>query len=63
MGNPVRRVGYNLDAARLAIQRITYARSIGNILRRSLGAGALPAGQFAAVPDDENTIPDQCIPG
>lgn len=55
--------GYNLDAARLAIQRITYARSIGNILRRSVGAGALPAGQFAAVPDDENTIPDQCIPG
>lgn len=53
----------DLKAARAAVKRITYATRAGELLLRSSGAGALPAGQFAAIPDDPGAIPDQCIPG
>jgi hypothetical protein len=53
----------NLRAAEAAIRRINYATRRGRLVRRSSGAGALPAGNFAAIPDDPGTLPDACIPG
>jgi hypothetical protein len=53
----------NLRAAAAAIKRINYATRLGVLIRRSIGSGALPVGQFAAIPDDPNTIPNLCIPG
>lgn len=53
----------DLEAARLAVRRINFATRKGNLLLRSSGTGALPAGSFAAIPDDPGAIPDACIPG
>lgn len=50
-------------AAAAAIRRINYATRNGVLAFRSSGAGALPAGQLAAIPDDPGAIPDACIPG
>mgnify|MGYP000033996474 FL=1 len=50
-------------AAAAAIRRINYATRVGVLAYRSSGAGALPAGQLAAIPDDPGAIPDACIPG
>ena len=53
----------DLKAARAAVQRITYATRVGELLLRSSGAGAAPLGVFAAIPDDPGAVPNQCIPG
>lgn len=55
--------GFDLRGAFSSIKRINYATRAGHIIRRSNGIGKLPPGQFAALPDDPNTIPDECIPG
>ena len=55
--------GYNLEGARAALLRATYATRIGNLYRRSRGAGALPPGQIAMVCNDPGAICDQGIPG
>lgn len=48
--------GADLDGAREAVRRLTYARSLGNIVR-------LPPINLIAIPDNEDTIPDETIPG
>ena len=55
--------GYDLDAARLAVARLTMACRWSNILRRSEGAGALAAGSFGAIPGDDGSLPGACVPG
>ena len=54
---------YDLDAARLAVARLTMACRWSNILRRSSGAGALPAGQYGAIPGDPGALPGAAVPG
>ena len=54
---------YDLDAARLAVARLTLSCRWSNILRRSSGAGALPAGQYAAIPGDPGALPGAAVPG
>lgn len=55
--------GYDLDAARLAVARLTMACRWSNVLRRSEGAGALAAGRFGAIPGDDGSLPGACVPG
>jgi hypothetical protein len=55
--------GYDLEAASVAIDRISYARSVGNLILRSDLNNPLPPGDFDPIPDDPNTIPDRVIPG
>ena len=59
------KIGPNADlvAARSALQRIHYACRPVSLLRRSSGAGALAAGNFAAVPGDPGSIPNGALPG
>lgn len=47
---------YDLDGARHAVRRLSYARSIGNIIRK-------PFGGLIAIPDEPWTIPDEVVPG
>lgn len=58
-------VGPNADlvAAREALDRITYACRFPSLLRRSVGSGALPAGDYAAIPGDPNSLPGAALPG
>ena len=51
----------DIDAARKAIARITYATRIGALILREAG-GVLPAGEYTFLPDDDNAIPDAIIP-
>lgn len=59
------KLGPNADlvAAREALHRISYACRFPALLRRSVGSGALPAGDFAAIPGDPNTLPGASLPG
>ena len=59
------KLGPNADlvAAREALRRISYACRFPALLRRSVGSGALPAGDFAAIPGDLNSIPGASLPG
>lgn len=52
----------DFDAARAAIRRINYATRIGALCMRAAG-GVLSAGDFAMIPDDDNALPDQSLPG
>ena len=54
---------YDLDAARLAVARLTMASRWSNILRRSEGGGALAAGDYAAIPGDPGALPGAAVPG
>ena len=54
---------YDLKAAQDAIARFNYARNEAGLVLRSRGPGKLAPGQFAAIPDDPNSIPSMCIPG
>ena len=54
---------YDLDAARLAVARLTMACRWSNILRRSEGGGALAAGDYAAIPGDPAALPGGALPG
>lgn len=51
----------DIDAARKAIARITYATRIGALILREAD-GVLPAGEYTFLPDDDNAIPDAIIP-
>lgn len=51
----------DLDAARAAIARITYATRISALILREAD-GVLPAGEYTFLPDDDNAIPDAIIP-
>jgi subtilisin-like proprotein convertase family protein len=53
----------DLRGALGSLRRINYATRASFLIRRSRGAGALPPGQLAAIPDNPGTIPDACIPG
>ena len=53
--------GFDIEAARAAIRRITYATPIGALILREAD-GVLPAGEFTFLPDDDNAIPDAIIP-
>ena len=55
--------GFDLDAARLAVARLTMASRWGNILRRSEGGGALAAGDYAAIPGYPGALPGAAVPG
>lgn len=59
------KIGPNADlvAARSALQRIHYACRPVSLLRRSVGAGALAEGDYAAIPGDPNSLPNASIPG
>lgn len=48
--------GYELDGARQAVKRLSYARSKGNIIRK-------PLTMLIAMPDVDWCIPDEVIPG
>jgi len=52
----------DINAARAAIARITYATRIGALILREVG-GVLPAGDYTFLPDDDNAIPDTIVPG
>ena len=54
---------YDLDAARLAVARLTLSCRWSNILRRSSGAGALPVAQYGAIPGDPGALPGAAVPG
>lgn len=54
---------YDLDAARLAVRRLTMACRWSNILRRSSGAGALAAGDYGTIPADPGALPAGAVPG
>lgn len=47
---------FDLDGARLAVKRLSYARSLGNIVRKRMDG-------LIGIPDDPDTIPDEVIPG
>lgn len=51
----------DIDAARAAIARITYATRISALILREAD-GVLPAGEYTFLPDDDNAIPDAIIP-
>lgn len=51
----------DVDAARAAIARITYATRIGALILREAG-GVLPAGEYTFLPDDDNAIPSAIVP-
>lgn len=53
--------GADIEAARAAIRRITYATRIGALILREAD-GVLPAGEYTFLPDDDNAIPDAIIP-
>ena len=53
--------GFDIAAARAAIQRISYATRIGALILREAD-GTLPAGEYTLLPDDDNAIPDAIIP-
>ena len=53
--------GFDIEAARAAIRRITYTTRIGALILREAD-GVLPAGEFTFLPDDDNAIPDAIIP-
>lgn len=53
----------DLIAAREALERIRYACRPPALLRRSVGSGALAAGDFAVIPGDPNSIPKGALPG
>lgn len=55
--------GADLIAAREALERIRFACRPPSLLRRSVGSGALPDGDYAVTPGDPNAIPDGAIPG
>jgi len=55
--------GYNIYQAREALQRINYAARVVALARRSVGAGALAAGDFACVVDDPNCVAGCAIVG
>lgn len=59
------KLGPNADlvAAREALERISYACRVPALLRRSVGSGALPAGEYGAIPNDPNSIPGAALPG
>lgn len=48
--------GFDLEGARGAVKRLSYARSKGNIIRK-------PLTMLIGIPDHEWTIPDEVIPG
>lgn len=58
-------VGPNADlvAAREALDRITYACRHAALLRRSVGSGARPAGDYGTVPGNSNSLPGGALPG
>lgn len=51
----------DVNAARAAIARITYATRIGALILRELD-GNLAAGEYTFLPDDDNAIPDAIVP-
>ena len=51
----------DIDAARKAVARITYATRIGALILREAD-GVLPAGEYTFLPDDDNAIPDAIVP-
>ena len=53
--------GFDIAAARAAIQRISYATRVGALILREAD-GTLPAGEYTFLPDDDNAIPDAIIP-
>lgn len=55
--------GYNIYQAREALQRINYAARSVALARRSVGAGALAAGDFACVVNDPNCVAGCAIVG
>ena len=55
--------GYNTYQAREALQRINYAARSVALARRSVGAGALAAGDFACVVNDPNCVAGCAIVG
>lgn len=55
--------GYNIYQAREALARINYAARSVALARRSVGAGALAAGDFACVVDDPNCVAGCAIVG
>lgn len=55
--------GYNIYQAREALQRINYAARFVALARRSVGAGALAAGDFACVVNDPNCVAGCAIVG
>lgn len=59
------KIGANADliAARQALQRIHYACRPVSLLCRSVGPGALAAGDYATIPGDPNSLPNASIPG
>lgn len=55
--------GYNIYQSREALQRINYAARSVALARRSVGAGALAAGDFACVVNDPNCVAGCAIVG
>lgn len=53
----------DLIAAREALERIRYACRPPSLLRRSVGGGALPDGDYAVIPGDPNAVPSGAVPG
>lgn len=53
----------SIRAADAAIQRINYATRRGLLAFRSADPGALPIGDFGAIPDNVNTLPNRSLPG
>jgi len=53
---------FDLDAAHLEVQRLSYACRRGDLLLRPLDLVVSPPGELGAIPDDDWALPDVAIP-